>query len=417
MAPRKRSSKALNNEYKAFLEAQTHIKKITSESWKSRIRLWPKPASLNAGFFRKRLKSVSPATSKNEIWLAGAFFKWKIGIVKSKLRKTPKSTKLLKEKEHLELRLEELSAVKVPKGEDSVTIEDLYTHEELSKILNATHHTRDRALVEVLYESAFRAAELLSMTFKGVAFQEDGTALVTTTGKTGTRQIPIFRSVPALKVWMNVHPTGEGAIWTSLRHKSDKSLFNALEYPGMYVAVRRIIKRAKLGRKTRRIIHMFRHTRATELVRMGVRGQALNKFMGWTKRSNMESVYVHLSPDDVTNEIKSKVFGIDPSEEEKPEPLLKSQICPKCETHNEQGARFCVECNMPLSNDALVDLMERQEQQASLAKQVVALQELVKNIWETTMAPSTGKVIEFKDGKVKFTREDEGGGPVLPDEE
>ena len=103
--------------------------------------------------------------------------------------------KLLKEKEQIEIRLEELSAVKIPRRKDSVTIKDLYTREELRKILDATHHTRDRAMVEVLYESAFRASELLSMTFQGVAFQEDGTALVTTTGKTGTRQIPIFRSI------------------------------------------------------------------------------------------------------------------------------------------------------------------------------------------------------------------------------
>jgi len=121
------------------------------------------------------------------------------------------------------------------------------------------------------------------------------------------------------------------------------------------------IERVGITRKVKRIVHNLRHTRITELVRLGIHGQALSKLVGWTKRSNMEAVYVHLSTEDVKNELHAKVFGI-ATKREKPRPLLESMTCPRCKAHNDQTARICSDCSMPLSNDAIIQALEKQKQ-------------------------------------------------------
>ncbi len=253
-----------------------------------------------------------------------------------------------------EEQIEELRKVKLARVPDSVTVEDLYTKEELALIFQHCRNPRDRAMLQVLYEGAFRAGELLSMTFKNIQFEEDGTATVIVSGKTGTRQVPLFASVPALREWMNHHPTGKGAMWVRLRGRFGDG---PLGWSGLYITVQTVLKNADIKSK-KKLVHMFRHTRITELVRLGVRGQTLHKLVGWTKKSNMEAVYVHLSSDDVMNEVRTKVFGLEKDEEQQ-EPSIKPLKCPRCQEVNEPSARYCSKCNMPVSQDAIVQELEK----------------------------------------------------------
>lgn len=329
----RKAKNELSNDYERFLEDQTQVGPKTMRLLRERLSVFPEPEGLTHDWFKKRMHKVTPATLRQELGLAKRVLKW------------------------LNLDTVDLQRFKVPRGEESVTVEDLYTAEELSAIFKACTHTRDVAMFQVLYESAFRAEELLSMTFENIALNDDGTATVTVKGKTGTRQIPLYESVPALRVWMNVHPISKGRLWVSI-HRPHQPF----SYRQLHGITAGVIERAKLKRDKKRIVHMFRHTRATELVRKNVRGQTLAKFMGWTKRSNMEAVYVHLSTEDVDNEIRSKVFNLG-TEQQAPRPLLESLKCPRCNTQNPQGAVVCSKCNMPLSNDMIVAAVRRQEEQ------------------------------------------------------
>jgi len=356
----KRAETTLHKEYEDFLKDQTHVKPSTLTLLRARLRGFPEPDGLTAKWFRQRMKQVSPATVKSEVVLAKRFLKWA-------------------DRDTSEL---ERDRLKLPRLEETITVEDLYSKDELAAILNACIHTRDRAMLEVLYESATRANELLTMTFKNTSFNEDGTATIIIKGKTGTRPVPLFESVPALRAWLNAHPVGKGPIWCKLPrpHK-------VISSRQLYGTMQQALDRAGIEGK-KRIVHMMRHTRATELVRRGVRGQALSKFMGWSKRSNMEAVYVHLSTEDVTNELHIKVFGITTKEKTK-RPLLESMICPRCKTKNDQNARICSKCNMPLSDDAIVKALQQQEQKREEIEQMVqervdeAMQGVVQSLKST----------------------------------
>ena len=309
---------------------------------RERLTGFPEPDGLTAEWFRKRMKRIAPATAKQEIGLAKRVLKWRGSETA------------------------DLQGVKVAREQESVTVEDLYTPEELQAIFRACSDTRDRAMYQVLYESAVRASELLSMTIENTSFADDGTATLTVKGKTGTRQVPVLECVPALRAWLDVHPTGKGKVWVGLRKPHEP-----LSYPRLYNLTTQTIDRAGLKRDKKKILHMFRHTRATELVRLGVRGQSLSKLMGWAKKSNMEAVYVHLSTDDVNDEVRAKVFRMD-QERAPARPLLSSMVCPRCQTKNDAAARICSKCGFPLTDDLILAAVHREEQTKADIQRLIA---------------------------------------------
>lgn len=350
----------VHKEYELYLKDQTHVKPSTLHLLRAKLRILPAPDKLTGAWFRRRMREVSPATIKGEVALAKRFLKWSD-----------------RDFSHLER-----DKLKLPKIEDTVTVEDLYTKKELAAILKNCNNTRDRAMLEVLYESAARATELLSMTFKNTAFNDDGTATIIISGKTGTRRIPLYQSVPALKTWLNVHPTGKGAIWIRLIRP-----YAVIGARHLHHVMELILDKAGIRGK-KKLVHMMRHTRITEFVKLGVRGQSLAKLVGWTKKSNMEAVYVHLSTEDVTNEVHAKVFGLGTKKEEA-KPLLESMICPRCKTQNSQDTRICSKCSMPLSNDAIVKALQQQERKREEIDQMIqervdeAMQGVVQSLKST----------------------------------
>ena len=215
--------------------------------------------------------------------------------------------------------------------------------------------------------------------------------------------MPLYESVPALKSWLHVHPTGKGAVWISLIRP-----FHLISTRQLYEVVEKAIERADIKREVKRIVHNFRHTRATEFVRLGIRGQALSRLMGWTKRSNMEATYVHLSTVDVTNDVHAKVFKLATKKEE-PKPLLESTTCPRCKSKNDSDTEICSECNMPLSNDAIMKALQQQERKNEEIEQMV--QDRVREEMERVVQAFTSAIQSIEDTKtlkdlaVAFARE------------
>jgi integrase len=349
-----KKSRTLHKDYEEYLATNSHWADGTMATTRFRLGGFPLPSGLTPEWFRKRMTEISPATARAEKVLVLSFLRWKDADVKA------------------------WANVKVPKFKGGITHDDIYKASDLLAIIHACTHPRDVAMVQVLYESAARRGEMIGMEFKDVVFKEDGTALLSLVGKTGARQVPIMESVPALRDWMNLHPTGTGPIWvrhTRMKDEKGNLSVSPLSGPQFYAIIRALVEKAGLDRPVRRVVHMFRHSRATDFVRMDVRGMALNKLMGWAKGSNMEAVYVHLAFDDVENEVRAKIFGLG----EKallPETPMKAILCPKCDTLNKAGARLCSKCSSPLS---LKEALEKLDKQQKVAVSGFILEEILAN--------------------------------------
>jgi len=255
--------------------------------------------------------------------------------------------------------------LKAPEGGTTVTPKDLYTPEELDRLWKVLSG-RDLAMIKVLYESGCRASELLSIQVEDI---KHGTLTLDNGGtlsymelwikesKTKERYVRIYKSVPLLKEWLSrrrMYLSNEGPLWIR-----ERAPYEPLARTGLDLVVRRGLKRAGITGK-KKILHMFRHTRVTELKRGGVSDSALCDYFGWRKGSDMPSRYAHLTREDSQNEIDS--IEITGGVTRAPaEPLLKMDKCPYCKawlSGDREQYLFCPECEKPLDDESITKILE-----------------------------------------------------------
>lgn len=224
---------------------------------------------------------------------------------------------------------------------------EILTMEEIQKMIEVCSNFRDRAIVSILYESGCRASEILDLKINGLVFDEYGIKVVVN-GKTGSRRLRLVSCVHDVKQWLNVHPRkneDDAALFCAL---TKNNMGNPLGDSSLDFIISQIKKRASL--KKRVYPHLFRHTRATHLAKH-LSEQELKVYFGWSKTSNMASVYIHLSGKDVENKILA-LNGIKTRDTGKP-PVVPSSKCYKCGEINSIGNKFCFKCDAPLTSKSI----------------------------------------------------------------
>ncbi len=236
--------------------------------------------------------------------------------------------------------------------------EDLITKQELEKMIRVANHSRDRALVSLLYESGFRIAETLNLRIKDIKFDEIGAKIIGN-GKTGMRKIRLISSVPYLTAWIEHHPfrdEPDAPIWLKIgaTHKDEIICYNS---------ARKIIKTLaeKANIKKRIYPHLFRHSRATELA-IHLTDAQMDQYFGWTQGSNMPSTYVHLSGNDLEDSIL-KINGLKKEEREQEVAVKK---CPRCQKMNIPNGKFCIRCGSPLDTKSMFEFEDKRKEMDNL---------------------------------------------------
>ena len=225
---------------------------------------------------------------------------------------------------------------------------NILSRAEVRKLIDASQSQRDRALVFVAYESGGRAGEVMGLKIGNAEFDQFG-AVLRLGGKTGERRIRLVESVPDLRLWLSMHlnPDNlETPLWTGKR--------GALGVDGLQILLEKLGRKAGLKKHVHP--HLLRHSRATHLANVLTEAQ-MRKFFGWTKDSDMPSVYVHLSGRDVDSTLL-KHYGI--KVEMPTEDLLEPKPCPWCKAMNSPSARFCQSCNAPLDPASASEAVEKQ---------------------------------------------------------
>lgn len=218
---------------------------------------------------------------------------------------------------------------------------EVLSPEEVRKIADACNNQRDRALILVGYESGARAGEILSLRLRDIELDRYG-AVVIVKGKTGERRIRLVQSVPDLQLWLNIHPSRDNKdapLWPSRWIKA-RSITTMHFY-------RLLVRHAKEAGVSKHVHpHLLRHTRATHLANVFTEAQ-MREFFGWTKRSDMPEVYVHLSGRDVDRTLL-RHYGIVAEEEARSSEALRPTRCPRCGLENPAGFEYCGRCSISL---------------------------------------------------------------------
>jgi site-specific recombinase XerD len=265
------------------------------------------------------------------------------------------------------------------KSSNGLISSDLLTEEEILRLINSCDNLRDKALISLLYDSACRISEITNLNIEDVVIESERTGFITVNGKTGKRQVPLSFSIPVLKEWINKHPlkdTPNSPLFIALNNRFGHRMVEE----NIRLALMKYARRVDI--KKRIFCHLFRHSRLTDLDKKGLSHTAMKYYAGWSKNSNMPSVYSHFSAQD-TKELVYQADGITPIKIKKT--ILEPVNCVKCSTPNDKTNKYCYLCGMALDEDS---------------KKEFEIEELLKLLIKTD--PSLSKTISDKIKQLKI---------------
>jgi len=249
--------------------------------------------------------------------------------------------------------------------EDKISRLQLITPEEKKKLVDSCTNLRDKALIDVHYDSGCRIGETLSLYIKHVKFDKYG-AILSVDGKTGARNVRVLESTPTLATWIKSHPdkdNPQAPLFPTL-HKG------WLGEPLSYQASARVLKTAcKKGGVRELYWHLFRHTEATRTAKY--MPEALTKKRhGWSGTSKMAARYSHINDSDV-DEVFLREHGINPDDnyEKSTVPVL----CPICKTPNSYDSEICEICGKPLTMDKAILLDSQRDEEFNKMKDALVV--------------------------------------------
>ena len=198
---------------------------------------------------------------------------------------------------------------------------DLLSVAEVQAMIDATQGTRDRALIACLYESGARNSELMSLDIGDVGTHDANGGPARFYLSFRKMKVPgthhravIIEARDYLNSWMKAHPRG-GDTTAPLFCTFDGK--DRLSRGGAWcvvegAAIRAGIMRTKANPNGKKIYpHLFRHSRASELIRRHVPPDVIRQMLGWKPGSNMLSRYAHMDDSDAENE-SLRIAGYEP---------------------------------------------------------------------------------------------------------
>ncbi|GAB7016743.1 hypothetical protein JCM10550A_21130 [Methanogenium cariaci] len=284
------------------------------------------------------------------------------------------------------------STVKTPAYRSTKTNEEMLTEEEIRNMLEECTNARDRALISMLYEGAFRLGEIADMKWSQITFN-DWSAQVVIAGESKTginRYVPLVSSRQYLAVWKDHYYTisktdkfrekyPEGMTQDSFLFLTNNR-YQPLHYNNTAKHIRLIATRAGVTKHV--TPHIFRHSRITHMLQQGV-NESIIKLIAWGHQdTDMLATYGHLCDRD-TDKAMAELAGIKLESTRTKKKTLEPLQCSRCQFINSPTSRFCNNCGLELSKEAIDEVNIAKQQAEMLPEYKLIMKEFeekIKNI-------------------------------------
>jgi integrase len=256
---------------------------------------------------------------------------------------------------------------------------DLWTAEDDLLFLKYCPTKRIKCYHMMSRDLSCRPHELLKLRIKDIVFKTMGNyqyAEVLVNGKTGSRNIPLFSSIPYVKDWLDEHPhygnpnavflcaTGK-SLGRALREGSLARIYS--QYKETYFP--KLLKNPEIPSEDKqRIVELLkkpwnpyirRHSALTEKS-IKLKEHILRQHAGWSPRSQMHLKYLHYFGNESTESLL-ETYGIVTKGQQLAD-TLKPKQCPNCNEPNKTDSKFCAKCRMVLTYDAYNETLENQKE-------------------------------------------------------
>lgn len=200
--------------------------------------------------------------------------------------------------------------VKIPKNKEEKVVSFL-TLEQVERLLQTPdlsqiYGLRDKAILETLFSTGLRVAELVSLNREQIAIKENTAELeVGIIGKGGRPRTVYFSkdAVEWLRKYLNARTDDDRALFINYAGKTPFTRLTSR-------SVERIVKHYALlaGLPMTTTVHTLRHSFATDLLMKGVGLREVQEFLGHKKIATTQ-IYTHITKPHL-REIHKKLHGI-----------------------------------------------------------------------------------------------------------
>ncbi|SNQ59802.1 tyrosine-type recombinase/integrase [Candidatus Methanoperedens nitratireducens] len=209
----------------------------------------------------------------------------------------------------------------------------LLTPAEIQTMLRVWDNSRDKCMLAIAYESGMRIGELLSLRVEDITIKE-GECMVRVpdnyegediNAKTGSRSLVLIESLPYIEKYLLVH-------------NGTSRLFEVHHVRAHYI-LKNMATKAGITKNVH--WHLLRHTRATEMAKLGMQETAMKKRFGWSESSDMIRRYTSLTDEDADNSYR-EALGLGTKKKDIAiNPIAKR--CSKCGKLIDTG-EYCPQC-------------------------------------------------------------------------
>lgn len=204
--------------------------------------------------------------------------------------------------------------------------DEILTLPEVNMLMAAANSLRDRAMIALLWETGARIHEVCALRIENVkeftSKENGGRTLLTVffpkVKVAGEEHSSLLiESVDHVKAWVRSHPDPRGAAPLFPSARGTPLTRNTAEK-----IIKRTAERAAIGKRV--YPHLFRHSRCTHLLRIGVPEAQVKKLLGWKPNSPMLARYSHLVDADSYAALL-RAHGLEPPEPPKHGALVAAE--------------------------------------------------------------------------------------------
>jgi len=246
-----------------------------------------------------------------------------------------------------------------PDKHDDVSVDpsDMLSQEDIAALVDAARRPRNQAVVEFLADTGARVSLMGSLRIRDVDLDGDRATYRANTNARGLKgadpgPYPIIDSKASLRTYLrHSHPRPD---------EPDAALFHRFEQFDDAVdeddgalsptQVRRVLEqlrdRAEIDKPANP--HNFRHSAVTRMWREGYDKQEIQHRVQWTLDTNMWERYVHVTAEEMTEEIFDTAGVVDSGDAHS----VDRRPCGNCRETVPPHADWCPACGEPLSPDA-----------------------------------------------------------------
>lgn len=244
--------------------------------------------------------------------------------------------------------------------------DDMVTWDDGLALANATNSVQIKAAIMTQLDGGFRPSEFIELNYGDI--KKKGSFLIAHVkdGKTGDRDVILFKSVPFLQRWLRAHPSEDpkGPLWIQENQTRRIKRYN---YHALLKRVNFLKAKIKLQKPVD--LYNLRHSACFGSKLDNVNVELASKKFGHSAKFYIET-YGRLAIDDDVKRYQ-KHYGVGNQKDKEKETPLE---CIKCGTVNDPGIVRCEQCSNPLTIDEALKSVQDIEK---LKKTVDLLSELI----------------------------------------